>query len=479
MSTTTKKIQHKFNPRATYFQGYKLPKKFMMWVPPIVEEEYFNNGAPNLMEFVYFIEASGVERIDTTIYDGFEHFYSKYIDIDKYNKPETSFCATTSEGGVGTDYIIESANSEYDNDRTITLISLDIDETGDITDVYALITFRLVESEIDTIMVETLCGNRSLPPSGEGTRLINYLTDLAYLIGIHKIALHPIDSAIGYYTRLNFIELNKDEADAINNEEGTTTFRKNTRARKNWKKAMNAVRFAIYEKKLKLNELKKNQIIIKQTYKAKYDEKTGKRGIPIHPPFSTLKQKPYVTKPVGKLVNVQRNKNGDIIKTREVYRITPGKSLRVAKMKSEIKDAAEITKIIRENAKKDAVLSTIKEESNSPEELTQEEIEQQAREFRNEEKRNALEHFINVQKQSRPKPVIIPQEEDDSVYEDVEKDDVEKEIIKFQKQEKMDALNKFEEERKKRNANISQTMKKHNAKAKGKRTHKRKPKRRA
>ena len=476
MSATKK--NHKLNPRATYFQGYKIPKKIMMWVPPLVEEEYFTNpDTPSIMEFVYFIEASGVQRIDTTLYDGsFEHFYGLHIDIDKYNKPETSFCATTSEGGVSTRYIIDSADSDYENERTVTLISVDIDNDGNIKDVYALVTFRLIDSEPDTIMVETLCGNRSLPPSGEGTRLINYLTELAYLVSINKIALHPIDSAIGYYTRLNFIELRKDEADAINDDEGTTTFRKNTRARKNWKKAMNAVRFVIHEKNLK--EMEQNKIRIKEIHKEKYNEKI-KRGIPINKPFSTP-QKSYVTKPVGKLVNFQKNPNGDIIKTREVYRITPGKSLRVAKMKSEIKDAAEITKIMRENAKKEPVLSTIKEESNSPE-LTEEEIKQQEREFRNEVSTTASQHFENVQKQNRLNPVIIPQVEED--YVDVKKDDVkdeyvEKEIREFQKQEKMNALNNFEEERKKRNAEIIKTIKKHENKAKGKRTQKRKPKRR-
>jgi hypothetical protein len=475
---STKK-RHTLNPRATYFQGYKIPKKIMMWVPPSVEEEYFNsNGAPSIMEFVYFIEASGVERIDTTLYDGsFEHFYSLHIDIDKYNKTETSFCATSSEGGVSTDYIIDSANSDYDDESTITLISVDIDNVGNITDVYALVTFRLINHEPDTIMVETLCGNRSLPPSGEGTRLINYLTDLAYTIGIHKIALHPIDSAIGYYTRLNFVELRKDEADAINDDEGTTTFRKNTRARKNWKKAMHAVRFAINQKKL--NEMKQNKIIIKEIHQAKYNEKI-KKGIPINKPFSTP-QKSYVTKPVGKLVSFQKNPNGDIIKTREVYRITPGNSLRVAKMKSEIKDAAQITKIIMENAKNENAqkkeLPTIKEESNSPEQLTQEEIERQAREFRNEEKKNALQHFANVQEQKRPTPAIVPPvEEDNSVYENIEHD-VEKEESEFQKNEKTEAVRVLKEERKKRNATVRKTLKKYKN-AKGKKTQKRKPNKR-
>jgi len=92
----TKKIQHKFNPRATYFQGYKIPKKIIMWVPPIVEEEYFNDPTiPSIMEFVYFIEASGVKRIDTTLYEGsFQNFYDYHLN--KYNQIETSFCATTS-----------------------------------------------------------------------------------------------------------------------------------------------------------------------------------------------------------------------------------------------------------------------------------------------------------------------------------------------------------------------------------------------
>ena len=464
--STTKKRQH-----TPYLQGYKIPKKIMMWVPPSVEEEYFDNpDLPSIMEFVYFIEANNVERIDTDLYEGsFQNFYDNYIDIKKYNKPKSSFCATTLDGGVSTDYIIETANSEYENENTITLISLDSDSGKNIKDIYALVTFRLINHEPDTIMVETLCGNRSLPPSGEGTRLINYLTNLAYAIGINKIALHPIDSAIGYYTRLNFIELRKHEADAINDEENTTTFRKNTRARKNWKKAINVVRFVIHEKKLK--EMEQNKIIIKEFHRAKYNEQR-KRGIPINKPFTTPKKKPYVAKPVGRLVNVQKNKNGDIIKTREVYRITPGNSLRVAKMKSEIKDASEITKIIMENAKIEnakKALSTIKEEESNSPELTEEEIEREAREFRNEYKKNALEHFSKVQEQNRLNPSI---EEDDSVYEDIQPDDAEKQAREFQKEAKMEALKVLEEERKKRNATFSKRLN-----AKGKKTQKRKPKR--
>lgn len=398
---STKKIQHKLNPRSIYSQGYKTHKQIMMWVPPSVEEEYFNDpSSPNIMELVYFIEASGIKRIDTSMYDGsFQHFYDMHIDIPKYNLAESSFCATTAEGGVGTSYIVESANSEYDSEKTATLISLDI-QNDNIIDVYALITFRLIESEPDSIMIETLCGNRSLPPSGEGTRLINYLTDISYLIGINKVVLHPIDNAVGYYTRLNFIELTKDEADAINDDEGVVTFRRNTRARKNWKKAINAVRFAIHQNKL--NEMKKNQIIIKKIYKAKYNEENMKKGIPINKPFSAPKKK-FIPRLVGKIQNVEKNKMGDTIVDRVSYRITPGKSLKVAKMKSEIKDAALMTKLMRDNEKKVFNLSPVKE---AQDEFSQSQIEREASQFQQEANKdafNVLEKAKNVyQKETVP-----------------------------------------------------------------------------
>ena len=471
----TKKIRDKkINPRARYFQGYKLRKKIMMWVPPSIEEDFFseeNSESQSIMEFIYYIEASNVERIDTTTYGGsFGMFYEMHLE--KYNNPETSFCATTAEGGVSTNYIIDSANSEYEDERTVTLMSVDVDSTNFITEVYALVTFRLIENESDTIMVETLCGNRSLPPSGEGTRLINYLTELAYLVSINKVALHPIDTAIGYYTRLNFIELKKDEADAINDEEGVITFRKNTRARKNWKKAMNAVRFVINENKLKEIEAKK--IIIKEFYKNKYE---NKKGIPIDEPFSKPQQffvrKP---KPVGKLVDVRRNKDG-IIKTREVYRIIPGESLRVAQMKREIKEAAEFTKIIRENAKKEP-LFTMKEETNSPQDkLTQAQIDEEERQNLIELEKKGLEQFNRATRKNIPKQIVVPvveEEQDNTVYEDDA--DLEEEERNFQKQEKRDALEKFKEETKKRNSILKQTLKA-KGKGKAKRTQKRKPKR--
>jgi hypothetical protein len=401
MSTTTKKIQHKYNPRATYFQGYKIPKKLMLWVPPSVEADFLDNpDLPSIMEFVYYIEANNVERIDTTIYeDSFQQFYDYHINIKKYNKPKSSFCATTADGGVGTEYIIESADSLYENENTITLLSVD---GKNITEVYALVTFRLINHQPDTIMVETLCGNQSLPPSGEGTRLINYLMRLAQDIGINNVALHPIDSAIGYYTRLNFIELREDEADAINDEEGITTFKINTRARKNWKKAMNSIRFAIHQKKLK--EMEQAKIITRTTF-------PKKQGIPINPPFSKETQK-FIPKLTGKIHDVERNENGDIIVSRVAYKIEPGKSLRLAKMKDEMENAYKMADIIKQNViikkKKELPVPVpvpVKEESNSPSspKLSEKEIERQAREFLKEEENAALKIFKQRKKNEEKK----------------------------------------------------------------------------
>lgn len=463
---STKKISHNINPRATYFKQFKpSPKKIMIWVPPIVEETYFENPeSPSIMELVYFIEANGIPRIDTAMYNGsFREFYN--FHLEQYNGDETNFCSKYSEGGVNPNYIVNSVDCKYDDDMNVTLVSLNTDEEDNVKDVYALITFRLIENESDTIMVETLCGNRTLPPSGEGTRLINYLTDMAYLVGIHKIALHPIDTAVGYYTRLNFIKLNDDEANAINDEKGTYTMRKNTRARKNWNKLKNAIRFTNLQKKF--NELNKKKIIIQTTYKAKFDEETRKRGIPINKPFTQPKQKARKYKSLGKVVGVEMNKRGDVTVSRAVYKVVPGESLKVAKMKSEIEDAFKRSKMAKQSSIK---LSPTIEES-SPEELTPSQIAKEEQEFQKQEKNRALQVLKEAQTKKMASPIksqVIEEEwEDEEIP--LTKSQINKLEKEYQLEEKNRALQIFEQNRKKTNS-----LKKMFKNASGTRKHKNK-----
>ena len=209
----------------------------------------------------------------------------------------------------------------------------------------------------DTIMVETLCGNQTINSEGEGTRLLNFLKKMTYSIGIPKIALHPIDTAVSYYTRENFRKLKSDEAEIINNassdeDSPPETMAINQRARRNWNKFKTVTRvLGKFTRNKRLKDLAKKTKEIKRFYKAKYDEKTGKRGIPIPPPFSTATTKHSVKPPhIGKIVGVETTREGTT-RTIEAFPIIPGASLNLAREKAAIKDAALMTKIREANLK--------------------------------------------------------------------------------------------------------------------------------
>lgn len=400
MSTSSKKNRK----RTLYEKHFDKPKKMMLWIPPSVEQAYIDDPySQNIMYIVYLIESyqvngvKMVERIDTSLYDGsFQNFYETHLN--QYTTSETNFCSKYSEGGVSPDYIVNSADCEYEDDN-ITLLSVDTDEYGNIIDVYALITFHLVDHEPETIMVETLCGNRTLEPSGEGTRLINFLKMKAQEAGFNKIVLHPLDTVIGYYTRLNFRKLNSDEADAINlsnYEDDETTMATNMRALNHWKKLKTTSKVIgkfMINKKLK--DANKTRKVIKEIYIPTYDEKTGKRGTPIHTPFS----KPtthFVPRPakIGKVINVKMGKDGTVEVSKLAKQIIPGASMQLIKERDAVKNSALMTQTINRNAKKET-LNPIKEES-PIQELSQSQIDEDANKIIQEEKKNALNIFENA-----------------------------------------------------------------------------------
>lgn len=404
MSTAVKKTRKK----TAYETHFDVRKKLMLWVPPLVEQAYFDDylddpDSPTIMNLVYLIEADGIiERIDTMPYhDSFQTFYD--LHLNKYNEDKTNFCAKYSEGGVSPEYIINSANCKY-KDKNVTLISLELDEYENIKDVYGLITFHLLEHDPETIMVETLCGNRTLPPSGEGTRLMNFLKRRAYEVGIKNIALHPLENVIEYYKKLNFRKLNSDEADAVNlSDEEDETMGINLPANKNWNKLRTTVKvLGTFLKNKKLKDTRKRQKVIKEIYKAKYDEKTGKRGTPIHKPFSqpTTHFVPQPSK-VGKVVDVKTS-DGITVRTKLATPIIPGASMQLIKERDAILTAAKITKLRNEAAqKKLSTASPINEESSEEEPLTESQIKELARQFKLEEEKNGFTVFQNAKKTAK------------------------------------------------------------------------------
>jgi hypothetical protein len=353
--STTKKVT-KLNKKAAYFQQYKIPKKLVIWVPPSVEEYFIENQDElSIMELVYFIEANNVERIDTETYQNdFQEFYNFHLQHYENEETFAKFCSNV-EGGVADDYIIHTANGDYGEDN-ITILSV---ENMNFDKIYALISFRLASS--DTVMVETLCGNQTINSEGEGTRLLNFLKKMSYSIGIPKIALHPVDTAVSYYTRENFRKLKSDEAAVINTssdedeDSPQKTMAYNQRARHNWAKIKGVTRvLGMYTRNKQLNELLNKTKEIKRFYKSKYDEKTGKKGTPIPYPFST-QTTTFIPRSslVGELKKVVRTDEGTVKIVKKVP-ITPGDTLKNARLKDKIEYAAQMTKIQEENAKLEA-----------------------------------------------------------------------------------------------------------------------------
>ena len=361
MSTTKKATTPKLDKRAIYFQQYKIPKKLVIWVPPHVEQSYIENpDEESIMNLVYFIEANEIERINTETYlNDFQEFYN--FHLHKYNDSEkqSKFCSNVL-GGVSSGYIKDTANSIGDK-HNITIMSVNADADMDSTDitVYALISFRLASSS-DTLMVETLCGNQTINSEGEGTRLLNFLKKMSEPIGIYKIALHPVSTAVGYYTRENFRKLSKIEADLINSSSSEDddddspqqTMAINIRARKNLNKFKTVARvLGKFTRNKRLKDLEKQVKEIKKFYKAKYDEKTGKRGTPIAAPFSTETIHHFRRgTPVGKITSVKTTNDGTE-KTIAAVKVIPGASLYLAKNKAEIQNAALMTQIREANLK--------------------------------------------------------------------------------------------------------------------------------
>ena len=191
------------NPRATYFRQFIKPKKLLLWTlsDPSDDESF----SLSFNKFVSYLEGSlmgknELTRVDPNDYDyDFNNFYRMEIAerYDETIKPGHRFCSNPLTGGVSTGYVIDTANEE----KNATILSVDLLENGMIDEVYALITFHVSKNK-KAIKIHTLCGNQVMTGSGEGTRLLNLIKESAYLFGINKIFLDPLDDAVKYYEKL-------------------------------------------------------------------------------------------------------------------------------------------------------------------------------------------------------------------------------------------------------------------------------------
>jgi len=195
-----------------------------------------------IMDMISFMEGNNhIEQIDKDMYNNdFQEFYN--IHLEKYNNnlKDTQFCSAN-HTGVSHEFLIDTINKS----SNATLISLDIDESNHITEIYALLTFRISNKKM-AVEVKTLCGNRTLPPSGEGTRLLKLVESISNVLGYSKIYLNPLETAIPYYKSQRYRKMEQaDSSDSLsvnsNSNSEPSPMQKNMHALSHWNKLRTAV----------------------------------------------------------------------------------------------------------------------------------------------------------------------------------------------------------------------------------------------
>jgi hypothetical protein len=117
----------------------------------------------------------------------FESFYNRRIR--QYSaKPPKCFCN-------GLETLLDFAGDTVNH---VTLVSMDD------THVYAVAIVNVKprqkgkKKEVD-MYIEILCGNKALPKTGEGSRLLKILEDIGFETGNHKIHLDSAPDAVNFY----------------------------------------------------------------------------------------------------------------------------------------------------------------------------------------------------------------------------------------------------------------------------------------
>jgi hypothetical protein len=159
------------------------------------------------------------------LFTNFIDFHTAFKEKYFYNsktKQHSTFCVL--------DSLIEDAYKP----NNITLVSLDTSKTI----VYAIIIFNIYYIPLDdnynpivgkeglNIYIEFLCSNQSLPPSGEGTKLLKIVEDACYQTNYHHIMLDTTERSMQFYKDNNYHKRLEDDY-----------MQKNTRALNNWRKA--------------------------------------------------------------------------------------------------------------------------------------------------------------------------------------------------------------------------------------------------
>jgi len=298
----------KVNRRSVYMTRARPNKKLQIWIPPSINVNDYANPLALLLSQLTLI----AEPIDTSaVYaNDFENYYNinikpKYDDKIIHDsdsehvkqlkrKKRVYFCASDDTGGVDVGYIVQTANRR----DTVTIISVDVDETsGNILEVYAIASFNVSGKKM-AVHVSTLCGNQVLPPSGEGTRLLKLIETKGHGVGLSKVFLDPVNSAIPYYESQRYRVMDKRDSSGSSKSYSSSSnssnssnsgnkihMQKNTRAQKHWNKIRTAYNLGISlsrtRKSTIARNLKDEQKRIKEAEIASRPALTGKSINPV------------------------------------------------------------------------------------------------------------------------------------------------------------------------------------------------------
>ena len=160
------------------------------------------------------------ERYPPLPTDTMETFYK--ARIAPYSRLGKSFCNN----------LEDMLKDLGDVEDWVTLISMN-DE-----DVFAALLFNLdrvddngKKNQTIDIYIELFCGNQAIPPTGEGTKLLDILEDASLKTKRFKIELSSVLRSVKYYTDHSY-QFKKTPS----KYRGLVDMRKNTRAVSNWHK---------------------------------------------------------------------------------------------------------------------------------------------------------------------------------------------------------------------------------------------------
>jgi len=180
-----------------------------MFIPPGTDEHRVIN---NLKETIPLLPTDNIlEFYDTRM----AHYSSSY--------PRKTFCN-------GLEMLFKDI---ADMPNWVTLVSMNDD------DVFAILIFNInrldkngnIDPTID-IYIELFCGNQALPPSGEGTRMLEILERAGFDTKNFKIELASVPKSVQYYSNKKYYKkknLDKSYGNLV-------SMRKDTQALSRWSK---------------------------------------------------------------------------------------------------------------------------------------------------------------------------------------------------------------------------------------------------